>query len=230
MYYLQSRYYNASVGRFINGDNPQNSASFFTNYEFNLYTYCQNSPTFDVDLDGQISFSKVKKAIKDVVDNIKNVFKNIVNYIKKKFQEFISKVSCHFNNGYAYIPTTPIAILIDAIINTIVGFFKGLLLKGGFNAIKLWFKSKSSSLLSFLKDTIVPLISNCSDLIESIVKYAIKRFKFKLVVEYTKTKISNMIFGSFEIYRWISAFSSVGSFVATVLDVLDGKWDDQLAV
>lgn len=51
LYYLQSRYYDPEMGRFINADGIFHSGNkIFGN---NLYTYCLNNPTSNIDEDGQ---------------------------------------------------------------------------------------------------------------------------------------------------------------------------------
>lgn len=51
LYYLQSRYYDAGIGRFISADNPEivSSALNTANMSTNKYCYCQNSPSNDTD-------------------------------------------------------------------------------------------------------------------------------------------------------------------------------------
>jgi hypothetical protein len=44
MYYLQSRYYDASVGRFVNADDIKINIALSENNIYNLYTYCKNNP------------------------------------------------------------------------------------------------------------------------------------------------------------------------------------------
>ena len=51
MYYLQSRYYDANIGRFINADEQINEGVLGTN----LCSYCENSPVVCVDPDGHSS-------------------------------------------------------------------------------------------------------------------------------------------------------------------------------
>ena len=52
-YYLQSRYYDPGIGRFVNADDPyilysdQNNSN-----QYNLFTYCLNNPINNVDLNG----------------------------------------------------------------------------------------------------------------------------------------------------------------------------------
>lgn len=177
-----------------------------------------------------IDFSGIKEAISNVINNIKDFFNNFINYVKEKFNEFISSVSCHFNNGYLIISTAPIGYLIDAIIATISGVIKGALLKGGFSIIKLYFNSNKQSLKSFVLNTVVPILQDSVGLINSLVNYIAKRFSWKCAITITKAKIQDNIFGKYDFYKWISAVSSIGSFTATVFDILDGRWDGKLAI
>lgn len=42
LYYLQSRYYNPEVGRFVNADNAEILFNVSKTVDFNLYAYCGN--------------------------------------------------------------------------------------------------------------------------------------------------------------------------------------------
>ncbi len=53
MYYLQSRYYNPELGRFINTDNLINNPS--TLLSMNLFAYCKNNPVNTYDPDGHFA-------------------------------------------------------------------------------------------------------------------------------------------------------------------------------
>ena len=66
LYYLQSRYYNATVGRFINSDsieilnfNDKNAISI----QYGLFTYAVNDPVNEVDFAGSYSIGKVIKTV-----------------------------------------------------------------------------------------------------------------------------------------------------------------------
>ena len=62
MYYLQSRYYDPTVGRFVNGDTPEIiGLSLLSNNspDTNLFAYCSNSPTNDKDITGYISAKSI---------------------------------------------------------------------------------------------------------------------------------------------------------------------------
>ena len=62
LYYLQSRYYDAGIGRFISADNPEivSSALNTANMSTNKYCYCQNSPSNDTDECGSIARAILK--------------------------------------------------------------------------------------------------------------------------------------------------------------------------
>ena len=55
MYYLQSRYYNPSVGRFVNAD----EAMFASINRCNLLSYCSNNPIMNSDSSGNIAIAIV---------------------------------------------------------------------------------------------------------------------------------------------------------------------------
>ena len=50
-YYLQSRYYDPAIGRFINADSFASTGQNFVGY--NMFTYCGNNPIIRADLNGQ---------------------------------------------------------------------------------------------------------------------------------------------------------------------------------
>ena len=52
MYYLQSRYYNPVVGRFINADDPVIGEISNEKTSHNIFTYCENEPVLNADYQG----------------------------------------------------------------------------------------------------------------------------------------------------------------------------------
>ena len=64
-YYLQSRYYDPQIGRFINVDSQLNTAAGILG--FNLFAYCNNNPTKFTDSDGRFPFFAITAAIGAVV-------------------------------------------------------------------------------------------------------------------------------------------------------------------
>ena len=55
LYYLQSRYYDPAVGRFVNGDDPEYTINQHGSIEHNLFCYCVNSPANYTDSYGNIA-------------------------------------------------------------------------------------------------------------------------------------------------------------------------------
>ena len=71
MYYLQSRYYNPQVGRFINADGYVSTGQDVTGY--NMFAYCSNNPVNRVDQSGT-SWASVGSFFKKVGNFLKNTF------------------------------------------------------------------------------------------------------------------------------------------------------------
>ena len=61
LYYLQSRYYNASVGRLINSDTSEYILISIYTTTMNLYTYCNNDSISNKDVYGYASISALKR-------------------------------------------------------------------------------------------------------------------------------------------------------------------------
>ncbi len=56
-YYLQSRYYDPEIGRFLNADEVKYLNSSNSMVSCNLYSYCNNSPVFSNDPDGHVALA-----------------------------------------------------------------------------------------------------------------------------------------------------------------------------
>ena len=54
-YYLQTRYYDPTIGRFINADNYELIAQLASSKELNMYAYCGNNPIMYTDPTGEIA-------------------------------------------------------------------------------------------------------------------------------------------------------------------------------
>ena len=52
MYYLQSRYYDPAIGRFVNGDCLASTGQGIIGY--NMFTYCANNPVNSIDTTGNV--------------------------------------------------------------------------------------------------------------------------------------------------------------------------------
>lgn len=93
LYYLQSRYYDAEIRRFISADSFDVLRVQKDHYDKNLYTYCDNNPIIRLDINGQVwtvallivsTFAK-KAVISKIVDVVLGAAINIAStYIAAK--------------------------------------------------------------------------------------------------------------------------------------------------
>ena len=65
MYYLQSRYYDQNVGRFVNSDDVSGLGYSGTILSYNLLTYCENEPIMNIDSSGfaKVNLSNIKYGV-----------------------------------------------------------------------------------------------------------------------------------------------------------------------
>ena len=76
LYYLQSRYYDVTLGRFVNADNTS-VAFFFDSLNFNLFAYCDNSMTNDFDSSGYASFRTRNNTLNKFVEALEKSIPNL---------------------------------------------------------------------------------------------------------------------------------------------------------
>ena len=63
MYYLQSRYYNPTVGRFLNSDDSESLHRVALPTETNLFSYCANNPVNATDASGNLAAQLIARII-----------------------------------------------------------------------------------------------------------------------------------------------------------------------
>ena len=87
-YYLQSRYYDPAIGRFINPDGTEYLGANGDLVSFNLYAYCSNNPVMGYDPIGNWDWSTLKEGFKlgvkyiaTVTNGIIQVEKNILSHV-----------------------------------------------------------------------------------------------------------------------------------------------------
>lgn len=57
MYYLQSRYYDPAIGRFVNADSYASTGQSVVGH--NMYAYCGNNPVLNIDTEGDLFFTAI---------------------------------------------------------------------------------------------------------------------------------------------------------------------------
>ena len=67
LYYLQSRYYDPEVGRFINADDCEILKFSISDFNYHLYSYCNNNPINQTDTSGKFSLKGIFKTISEFV-------------------------------------------------------------------------------------------------------------------------------------------------------------------
>lgn len=77
MYYLQSRYYDPSIGRFFCCDIIENTSSTYSVLGAHLYSYCECDPINNSDSEGNISWEKALS----IFNTIGKKAKQILDYI-----------------------------------------------------------------------------------------------------------------------------------------------------
>jgi len=204
-YYLQSRYYAPEICRFINADVPVIAkVSKEIQNGVNLFSYCCNSPINDSDPDGKIS--------------IKSAFNTILNAIKQRISNYFKQLFS-VKNGKVRIAVSLFAAFINGIISALIS---RVVYKGITSLLKLTVNYAS-------KKAPQKLITA----IQTVVKLMETKGFFKIV---GKDLRDNVIFSGLlnrykilnRISLVVSMFSSIGGFIATIIDVMDGNWDGYL--
>lgn len=88
MYYLQSRYYDPSVGRFVNADSPD----YVAIQGGNLYAYCANCPTKNADYAGfcYTPSYEADEAYGNQINNVRNSEKS--DWISNLVDKFVPSI------------------------------------------------------------------------------------------------------------------------------------------
>ena len=105
MYYLQTRYYDPTTGRFINADDTAFIGSSGTAIGDNIYAYCENDPVNNVDYTGQwyhnlSSYYKAHKKMYEDYPDAWQAFCTRYNKLKKRYKDNRSALGRF--SGYIY--------------------------------------------------------------------------------------------------------------------------------
>lgn len=221
LYYLQSRYYDSYMGRFLNADEPiLSEIGIQQTNSNNMYLYCGNDPINDADPSGSISFNQLKTALS-----------NAMNAVKNAVQKIVRKIGIWRSGSYLYVKTSLLAGAIDTAI--IAGSAaKMVAIKSAFKVAVKFLKSNEKNFIKFLKNTLFPFISNN---VTSVINFCLKAFAtsfgLKFASSLVKGKVQDALFGNFILYKWYNAFSSAGNIVANIFDIVtDWSWNNQIRI
>ena len=78
LYYLQSRYYDPSISRFLNADAYASTGQGIIGN--NMFAYCQNNPVANYDPSGHSSTSSIEQFFSEIFDILNRLIKTIVHY------------------------------------------------------------------------------------------------------------------------------------------------------
>ena len=160
------------------------------------------------------------------LNSVKNKILEFINKIKNKLQKITENLRIQYSSNYVSLPTPPIAIAIDAVIFAI-SKISHFAINTLFKAFIAWAKSNKKSFAKFVRQY---LIENCRKLLLSLISFLARKFSKKYALEKLKNRISNAVFGDSLLFRIYSAFSSIGNIIATILDIMDGYWDDKMKI
>ena len=229
LYYLQSRYYDAYVGKFISTDEALYIYATDSVISCNLFCYCNNECSNTTDVSGFASVDGFLKHIKNLFQNIANFISKAFTYLKNKFTPF--RIEKNRWGKFLHINTWLITSIIDVTI-TLISKAVSLGLKGIVSLIKGLVKSFKNqavkiiknSILPFFKKTIVPFLKNFVK--KLAVKMGISIGK-DIVITFTDSKLPN----TGTICAWLlESVSSAGTFISFLLDLSDSNLDGYYSV
>ena len=155
LYYLQSRYYDAGVGRFLNADESENVELISKKVIHNLYTYCEQDPVNYTDKTGQAIWAAIGKAFLGALNQyVSDIVTNILAQVKGW------KVFKPCSSVWKYIASALSAIVKGGKI------FKSIakaLINSVANAIEKFMKKEKTPLwrriITFIKDVALGMVS-----------------------------------------------------------------------
>ena len=102
LYYLQSRYYDADVGRFVNGDSFETISLEYNSKSTNLFSYCHNDPTNNIDISGNVIFTTIVKCV------LGAIFGLLIQLISDLIEYAVNKYVLKRSAASEFAPSSPV--------------------------------------------------------------------------------------------------------------------------
>ena len=221
LYYLQSRFYDSNVGRFVNGDDIETIGYDADVLLPNTFVYCKNDVINTSDESGMFSFN--------------DLFKKFSGFIKKLFNKFMDnlKKQVQITRKYIKISVTVIKLVLDLAVTFVVN----KILKWGIEKIigfvmKKYIQKSTKSFIQFIGKILNH--SATKWLIKALILRAVNLGYVRSASEAAKSVAVDTILSASQVLSKInsicSACSSISGFIAFILDLADKKWDDYLTI
>ena len=98
-YYLQSRYYDPEIGRFINADGLVTTGGLLGN---NMFAYCGNNPVNRIDPHGNDWKSVVEDVVEAIVEGIRRVLDAVRDVLTFKEDKYLTSEQRQYNATLVY--------------------------------------------------------------------------------------------------------------------------------
>ena len=236
-YYLQSRYYDPDICRFINAD-VVDLVQISRNEKFgaNLFLYCVNNPINNSDSTGFFNWDSLKQKVLEMISIVKN---RIVEYWKSQFT---------LTSSYFSIGTSVMAAAFDSIISIVLSAVAYKAISKSIKSITKALIKKAPEKFQNLVKAVVEKLRDTKalyNIAKFIIKHCEKKFARKVVAakgysvdKAAKSLVKDMVkqvlginFKKLErIESIVSAVSSAGGLLAFVLDLADLNWNYKLTI
>lgn len=125
-YYLQTRYYDPTTGRFLNSDDTKYLGTTDSAVGFNLFSYCDNNPVNRSDVNGHSWISdrfndvknaakKITKAVSNTVQKVASAAKTVTTAVKNVVVDTAQKTATAVTNTTRSLVTTVSGVAKDAV-------------------------------------------------------------------------------------------------------------------
>ena len=225
LYYLQTRYYNASVGRFINGDEAVILNISNELLSCNLFCYCENNSVNKSDYGGTLSVNGFLNHVKAFFVGIGKFFSSLTINLKSLYTPYKR------SGKYIYINTLVISLVIDLIV-LLVSRAVSLGLKGILTGIKSLAKFFKNSVKNIIKDIILPFFrKTIKTYLKPLFSFILKKIGLNFLKNVVIYATDNSLPNAGTICAWLlSSVHSAGDFISFILDLSDGELDNYYCI